>query len=545
MKYYTFLLFVSIPFFLFSQNTGSLSVGIESNSQYYIDDKVTGDFEEDNPFRANNYLKVDYTVGGINLGVQFESYAPQSLLNYSPNFDSKFNLATFQAGYSNDIFELKFGHFYEQFGNGLVFRSWEDRQLGINNAVLGTFVKIKPGNRFDISGFIGQQRVGFSYSQGTLSGVDVNYDFSSEKTNFRLGASLVNRNDKINSIEKDFSPDTRAYSGRINFGTGNFYSNLEAVVKTKDAYAVENVINDKSLYYGNALLLEFGYSAKGFGLNTTLRRLENMNFYTERSAAGNTFNELIVNYLPALTKQHDYLLTNIYVYQSQPGLSISSNLQKAGEIGGQIDLYYKFKRGTAVGGKYGTKLAVNYANWHGLDAKYNVEFDRVEVNYAGIGDTYFRDLNFEVRKKFSKKLSGIFTYVNSYYNKPVIEETVNDDIVKLNIVVAEATYKLKPTQSIRLEGQHLWTKQDKKNWVAATAEFNMNTNWSIFANDMYNYANEEHQDHYYSVGLGYNKNRTSIALRYGRTRGGLLCVGGVCRQVPPATGLTCNITTSF
>jgi hypothetical protein len=209
-----------------------------------------------------------------------------------------------------------------------------------------------------------------------------------------------------------------------------------------------------------------------------------------------------------------------------------------------------------VGGKYGTKLAVNFANWYGLDAKYNPEFERMEVNYAGIGDTYFRDLNFEVRKKFSKNLSGIFTYVNSYYNQAIIEE--KGDIVKLNVAVAEATYKLKPTQSIRLEGQHLWTKQDKKNWAAATAEFNMNTNWSIFVNDMYNYGYEKiledengelvivkPKDHYYNVGLAYNKNRTSVALRYGRTRGGLLCVGGVCRDVPAATGLTCNITTSF
>ncbi len=539
MKYYTFLLFVSIPFLIYAQNTGNLSIGIESNSQYYVDDKVTGDFEEENPFRSNNYIKVDYTVDGVNLGVQFESYAPQSLLNYSPEFDRQFDFATYHAGYSNDTFELKFGHFYKQFGNGLVFRSWEDRQLGINNAVIGTYVKFKPGNRFDIAGFFGQQRKGFTYSQGKLSGVDINYDLSSEKTNFRVGASIVNRYDEFESTKDDFSPDTQAYSGRLQFGKGNFYSNVEAVVKTKDIY----IAKENNLFYGNALMLELGYSSKGFGLNTTLRRLENMNFYTDREADGNTYNELIVNYLPALTKQHDYLLTNIYVYQAQSALSINNSQQKAGEIGGQIDLYYKFKRGSALGGKYGTKLAVNFANWYGLDAKYNPEFERLEVNYAGIGDTYFRDFNFEVRKKFSKNLSGIFTYVNAFYNQAIIEE--KGDIVKLNVAVAEATYKLKPTQSIRFEGQHLWTKQDKKNWAAATAEFNINTNWSIFANDMYNYGNEDHQDHYYNAGLGYNKNRTSIALRYGRTRGGLLCVGGVCRDVPAATGITCNITTSF
>ncbi|PID69764.1 MAG: thiol:disulfide interchange protein [Flavobacteriales bacterium] len=38
----------------------NLSVGFESNMQYYVDDKKTGDFKEDHRFRSNNYLKVNY-----------------------------------------------------------------------------------------------------------------------------------------------------------------------------------------------------------------------------------------------------------------------------------------------------------------------------------------------------------------------------------------------------------------------------------------------------------------------------------------------------
>ncbi|HML86108.1 MAG TPA: DUF6029 family protein [Bacteroidales bacterium] len=34
-------------------------------------------------------------------------------------------------------------------------------------------------------------------------------------------------------------------------------------------------------------------------------------------------------------------------------------------------------------------------------------------------------------------------------------------------------------------------------------------------------------------------------MSYGRQREGLLCVGGVCRQVPAATGFTLTLTTSF
>ena len=62
---------------------------------------------------------------------------------------------------------------------------------------------------------------------------------------------------------------------------------------------------------GTALLLNTGYSKKGFGVDATFRRLENMAFYSERKKDGNLFLENIVNYTPGLTKQHDYLLTNI------------------------------------------------------------------------------------------------------------------------------------------------------------------------------------------------------------------------------------------
>ena len=101
--------------------------------------------------------------------------------------------------------------------------------------------------------------------------------------------------------------------------------------------------------------------------------------------------------------------------------------------------------------------------------------------------------------------------------------------------------------SLRIEAQHLWTQDDKKNWAASTIELNANSNFSFFVTDLYNYGNEDtsHRDHYYLLGGSYSKDRTRIALSYGRQRGGILCVGGVCREVPPACGLTLNLSTSF
>ena len=537
------LLFFSIS--ISSQNNNKLSIGFESNAQYYLDDDVTGDFTEDDNFRSNNYLKLDYGITDFTFGLQFEGYAPQSLLNYSPKYDEQFNIATYFAKYSQKKWDLTLGYFYEQFGSGLILRSWEDRQLGINNAIRGGKLSFRPTEKISMTAFYGNQRNGFKVSDGSLFGFDSNFDLSSENNSLQFGLSYVGRDQDTDFTNTELDNITHAFSGRLNYAKNNIYANIEGVLKSKDALVENGIVSTDKVFYGNALLLELGYSKKGLGITTSLRRLENMNFYADREAGGNPFNEQIVNFIPGLTKQHDYSLSNIYVYQAQSGISFDESKPKVGEIGMQWDLFYKIKKGTKLGGKYGAKLAVNFSNWYGLGAKFNTFNKRLEVDFIDLGERYYTDINFEVRKKFSKKTNMIFTYINTFYNKRYIEETSGK--VNANIAAVELTQKFGNKKSIRSELQHLWTKDDKQNWLAATTEFNINTHFSIFGTDMYNYGNDHTEDrnHYYNFGGSYSKNRSRFSLGYGRQRGGLLCVGGVCRVVSPATGFTFSINTSF
>ncbi len=533
-----------VVFSMFSQNKSQFNVGFVSNAQYYLDDDVTGDFTEEDRFRSNNYLKFDYTISNFEFGLQLEGYAPQRLLSYSPNYDSQINIGTFHAKYTYSKVAITLGHFYDQFGSGLVLNTWEDRQLGINNAIRGLKIAFNPTDKFEVIALYGNNRVGFDVSRGTVFGLDTNYDLSSDKNALQIGLSYVGRNQKTNNTSSDLNPTTHALSGRVNYAKNMFYGSLEGIVKSKDALVEEAVVYEDNLFYGNALLLELGITKKGFGFSTSMRRLENMNFYANREAAGNTYNDLTINFIPALTKQQGYSLANLYVYQAQSNLSIT-NQQKSGEIGLQWDLFYKFKKKTTLGGKYGTKLSVNFSNWYGLNAKYNSIYKRAEVKFLDLGERYFTDFNIEINKKFSKKTYVLFTYINSYYNKGIVEG--GNALVKSNIGIIDITHRLTKKQSMRLEAQHLWTKDDKQNWAAATAEFNFNSRLSIFATDMYNYGNShpENRDHYYNFGGSYTKNTSRFSLSYGRQRGGLLCVGGVCRVVPPATGVSFSVSTSF
>ena len=69
--------------------------------------------------------------------------------------------------------------------------------------------------------------------------------------------------------------------------------------------------------------------------------------------------------------------------------------------------------------------------------------------------------------------------------------------------------------------------------------------WSFYASDMYNYGNETEKIHYYTVGGSFVKNAHRIGIGYARQRESLLCIGGVCRQVPAFKGFTLNLTSTF
>lgn len=549
-----YLIAAGLVVLLSYQGKAQVNVGIESNSQYYTeDDKIKLDESaKEDPFRSNNYIKIDYLKKYFEVGLQAEGYLPKALLNYNPELEG-IGLGTVYARYNNydKGVDITLGHFYEQFGSGLALRSWEDRALGINNAIFGGRFKVRLHPSTNITLLGGKQRIGlgFDLSDGFIYGANAEVDITNilDKDNylFKFGASFVGRNEDISAEYPTVDPNTNIMSTRLDYVGEKFSIGGEYVYKTEDVL-VENlgtVFPDK-YGYGNAFLVNMGYTTEGFAANINLRRMENMTFFSERQLTGNAFNVGMINYLPALTKQYDFALQNIFVYQSQPKYGIF-NAKKIGEIGGQFDVFYELPRESFLGGKYGANLIVNGSYWAGLKTEEQPDGNLKSTGFLDFGERYYQDIAVEYRRKWSDKFSSIFMYLNQFYNKELVEETYGQ--IKSNVLVAEGLYFFKPTSSVRLELQHQWADGDRKNWVGGTLEFMPNSKFSLFVHDIYNYGNDDPdmQLHYYTVGGSFTKGATRIAASYGRQRGGLICVGGVCRMVPEATGFTLNLTTNF
>ena len=536
----------------FNSTYAQLTGGFESNAAWYVDDaKIKLETTEaKNRIRANNYLRLDYAVKNFTFGVQVEAYLSKALLNYSSKFKGA-NIANYYANYKNDSvgLDITLGHFYEQFGSGLVLRSWEDRQLGIANSIAGIKVKYQLVNGIQLTGLYGKQRngLGFNFSDGTILGINSDISlsniFKSKKWQYSVGVSYINRKDS--TTFSNLSPNIYLTSARAGVQKGAFTADVEYVFKSADALVEFGKVRPDFQFDGDAYLVNVAYAAKGFGINSNFRRLENFAVYSQRNLAGNIYNEGVVNYIPSLTKQYDYSLTNIYVYAAQPGLSFEPDRNKAGEIGGQVDVLYNFKPKTFFGGKYGTIFSLNFAEYHGLKGLYDAAGRKYKVDFAAFGKKYYHEAGVEIRKKWSPKVRSNFTWLNQFYNSRFVEETVGE--VNANTIVLENTIQFKKVRSIRFELQHQWADGSFKNWAAAQIEFNLGTQWSFFAADLYNYGNNDKNNklHFYNAGAVYKSNALRLQLNYGRQRGGLVCVGGVCRFVPQSVGLNLALNYSF
>ena len=412
---------------------------------------------------------------------------------------------------------------------------------------MGVNYKYYPSDNLEFSIIHGKQRFGFDYSNSVISGLNSDYNLNkllkSEKLDISVGLGFVNR---YQNLDAGFNEpkNVNVLGGRFNIFYEKFYLNIEVAKKNSDVLANENIILSQRKYDGTALQLDVGYSRKGLGINTSLRRLENYNFYSDKLAEGNIYNQQTISFTPALTKQQDYLLTNIYVYNAQPRLVVNNLEKRAGEIGVQNDIFYTFDKESLLG-KFKTKLALNFSYWGSLNTTFN-EDQSYETSFGGSNNRYYRDLNLEIKNRWNRKTSSTITLLDLSIDKGVSQggPVGVQGFINAKVGVVEINRIDQKNRNNRFVVQHLWTKEDRKDWLGFVYELGISNNINLFISDIWNYGNDN-DIHYYNLGGSFSKGATRVGFNYGRQRGGLICVGGVCRFVPESNGFNLNLSHSF
>ena len=516
---------------------------------------------------TNTYAEVGLTSKHIEAGVRAE-YLEHPLPGFN---DPRFNgwgVSNIYVKALGNGFDVTVGDFYDQFGSGFVFRTYEERSLGIDNSIRGARLNVSAVKGANLKLLGGVQRCFWDWdTDAWLGGADLELNMeqyfkglADKNITWMIGGSYLMKHENEEDVlvpgtnyKLNMDPMVHTFGVRTRLQSGPYSFMAEYAWKTQDP----SKDNDYIYRNGSAVMVSASYSKKGLSALVQAKRSENMSNRMKRGFVSYLGGNCRLNHMPAFSYQHTYALPALYPYATQDA---------DGEWAFQGEFGYTFKRRTALGGKYGTKLKVNFSYIRGIDKTPTESLiegvntakgtDGYHSKFFGFGGVYYKDINVQLEKKLSKSFKLNLMYMNQLYNKTVVEGHGGD--VKSNIFVAEGKYQFSPKMTLRGEAQYLQTKQDQGDWYYGLLELSVLPYLMFTISDQYNanvpYYTENkqvddskgtHSQHYLlgSVTATYKAHR--LQLSYGKTRAGYNCSGGVCRFVPASYGMTVSYNYNF
>ncbi len=502
------------------------------------DDEKIGTAKTDDWAQTNTYADVNLMTKIVDAGFRF-SFLKFPLPGYEADFKG-WGIPYYYAKLHFDKWDLTAGNFYDQFGSGFIFRTYEERSLGVDNMLLGGRLTIKPVRGVSFKLLSGRQRRYWHLNKELVSGADLELGLEEWIPALgegggvlTIGASWVNKYEKEDVVMVDAThrlhmPEfVNAFDVRANFQRNGLGILAEYAMKSEDPSADNGYIYRR----GSVAMLSATYSQSGMSILLQAKRSDYMSFRSRRSQTGTSS---FINHLPAFAMDHTYALAALYPYATHPD----------GEWAFQAEAGYNFRRGSALGGKYGTNIKVNASHIRSLDrdddATAAIGSNGQGSAFWKMGDTkYYQDINIQLSKRLSKAVTLNAMYMNQYYNKTIVEG--HGGMIHSNIIVLDTKARITKKLTTRLELQYLNTHDDEGNWLQGLLEVSLLPHWMFTVSDMYNSG--ETNLHYYNGAVTFNTGAHRIQAGYSRTRAGYNCSGGVCRWVPASRGV--NISYNF
>jgi hypothetical protein len=345
-----FSLFIFFLHPLFGQQAildelGSVHGNFQIDAKYYQPDSIIGAPKVPEKMLSNVFGNINYSKGRFSMGGRYEAYN-----DVMQGFDTRYKgqaVVNRWARYKTDLLDITVGNIYEQFGSGIMLRTYYEPGLLYDNSIDGARLISSPIRGVTLKGVIGKQRYFFSEGAGIVRGGDAEFNISEildsiighKKLRVILGGSFVSKFQTDQDPNLVLPQNVATYGGRLNIIRGgfNFY--------TEYAYKINDPSADNKYSYkdGSAIYSTATYAVKGLSFLIQGKRIDNMSYRSDR---GEALTALLINYLPSTTKQHTYSMLALNPYATQ----------LLGEVGLMGEMQYKIKKGTALGGKYGTEM---------------------------------------------------------------------------------------------------------------------------------------------------------------------------------------------
>ena len=521
---------------------GTFSGDMMMNLNFFQRDvsiKASGNPLYDNALSGNEgWLDLRYNISGFTFFARVDAFDNSNLKNPTVPA-SDFGLGAWSISKDMKDLSITVGYIYDQIGSGILFRSYEDRGLLIDNALVGIQLKYKLTKNIALKGFTGQQKnneqvVNARY-QPVIKGFNAEGDFNAGKVHIIPGVGVLNRTLDATSMasvaaEINAQPLATRFEPMYNMYAFTAYNTLtykgfswylEGAYKTHEAIFEDSSLVNKP---GNAEYTAINYGMKGLAIGVTAKRTED---FVMRTSPGQQLLNGMLNWQPVVATLRPERLMSRYTPASQ---DISEMAATANAIVSPNDV---------------TNISLTYSHINTLQNQ--------ELYREAYGEYYYQGFK-------SWVIQVGVQYIE--YNISLYQVRAPDGAPVLYAVTpfTEITYRISDTKSIRAELQYMDTKQDYGSWVFALIEYNIAPRWSISVSDMYNTVINKNPDNpnyndanfstekannYYNCYVSYSRGANRFSLAYVKQVDGINCSGGVCRYEPAFSGVKATFTSSF
>ncbi len=562
---------------MYAQNSdkdkGQFTGNLLANYQKYLRDDDIGATTKayrQNTASTDAWLFMQYRIKDYSFILRYDGFNNSPLLDPLDIYTNH-GIGFWQISKKLNNLEITAGSFYDQFGSGVLFRAYEQRQIGIDYAIQGLRLaynfKDKWNNDWRIKGFSGNQKGTnknrFDYAPQVISGINLEGSIalktdSKDLGNLQVGTSAINRTldgasmdwlvSNINTYDRDnqFFPKYNVYgfNGYFTYNIGNLSWNVEGNYKTKEAVVgMDNRLSNKdgkvfysSLSWGKSKMKVGDSSQVSIGLNVQGRHVDHFTFKTSPRAI---LLDGLVSYLPSLTKQNTYRLMARY---NAPGQDLGENGIQ-GEIECKIGSKKKIKR---FFGETRISFNASYVQSLASNGKYDSSSSKMKPIQL------FREYNLEVVQNLGKDKLKLGVQ-SIFYNQARYEQEPEYEAVNTITPFFEWLHKTHSGKSFRLEGQFLYTKQDQGSFANIVLEYYFSKNFSVSAGDMLNVIPHRYPNmaisnkiiHYPSFFMAYVHDNSVYTLAFIKQQSGVNCSGGICRLEPAFSGVRFTISSNF
>jgi hypothetical protein len=512
MKLYSgaslFFLLIIINTNLLSQSDNPIipeGLGFSNRLQYSYDTKDKEEIFE-------NWFNLDYTRGIFSAGIRFDIFQPNdpdpSISRGKERYaDIAYKYLKAEIGSIDKGVSLTVGNFYSLFGRGLILKSYEERNIRVDNNLLGVKAEGRYSN-FILTALTGMPENALAQRKDILHAVDVEYR---GLRSLQIGGSFASNQPDINGVAR-----TSMASLRIQPSVWNFDFYLEYGVKQNEDVK-RNVFNNTEEIIGEAIYGSMNFYLGSFSFAGEVKHYDNYAFTTHDGT-------VFYNTPPSLRKEYTYQLLNRH----------PSPLEQSNERGFQVEANYYFNDDNQLNANFGMTETLPASSYFQRVSGFNlpVFIQHKEFFIQGTrnwSDTYTSILSFGFNEElptntrnFAPILENRFYFSDINTIKVTIEHqhTTNrttDEKYYSNVLALE--YLRSPSLSITLVTE-AETKEPEEGRIVRKVWSFIQFSYKIFQN-------------------------TDLSLLVGSRQAGNICIGGVCRYEPEFRGVEVSMLTRF